>query len=319
MHPALSVIFFTTATGAGYGLLALLGLTGALGLLPPTFALGFVGLGSALALILSGLLVSTAHLGRPERSWRAFSQWRTSWLSREGLAAVVTFATATMFAAGWLLLGRLDGWVAVAGVLAAICAGLTVAATGMIYASLKPVIEWHSPFTAPGYVIFAGMTGLTLFNALLQIFGRGSSSLIALTALATVIGWGHKRIAWRHDAEVRNRQPTLASATGLGEGIVRSVEWPHTEENYLLKEMGFRIARKHADRLRAIMQILAFGLPMALLALAFFISGLPAIVLSLLAVPAQLAGMLIERWLFFAEATHTVTLYYGGAEGQRAA
>jgi sulfite dehydrogenase (quinone) subunit SoeC len=30
-----------------------------------------------------------------------------------------------------------------------------------------------------------------------------------------------------------------------------------------------------------------------------------------MAAMSQCAGMLIERWLFFAEATHTVTLYYG--------
>ena len=82
MHPALSVIFFTTASGAGYGLLALLGICAAAGLLPPDLALGLVGLGLALALISAGLLASTAHLGRPERAWRAFSQWRSSWLSR---------------------------------------------------------------------------------------------------------------------------------------------------------------------------------------------------------------------------------------------
>jgi DMSO reductase anchor subunit len=32
---------------------------------------------------------------------------------------------------------------------------------------------------------------------------------------------------------------------------------------------------------------------------------------SVLAAVAQFAGMLVERWLFFAEAKHTVTLYYG--------
>ena len=34
MHPAYSVIFFTTASGAGFGLIALLGVLGSLQLLP---------------------------------------------------------------------------------------------------------------------------------------------------------------------------------------------------------------------------------------------------------------------------------------------
>ena len=90
MHPAYSVILFTTASGAGYGLLVWLCLCGLFGLVPTERWLGIAGFGLAFALITAGLLSSTAHLGRPERAWRAFSQWRTSWLSREGVMAVAT-------------------------------------------------------------------------------------------------------------------------------------------------------------------------------------------------------------------------------------
>ena len=112
MHPAYSVIFFTTATGAGYGLLALLGVSAGFGLIDAGFWFRFVSLGLALALISAGLLSSAAHLGRPERAWRAFSQWRSSWLSREGVASVATFIPAGLFGIGWVLLGKDGGWVA---------------------------------------------------------------------------------------------------------------------------------------------------------------------------------------------------------------
>src|SRR5688572_28215268 len=124
MHPAYSIVFFTTATGAGYGLLALLGLLAAVGAVPPDFWLGLIGLGLALGLISAGLLSSTAHLGRPERAWRAVSQWRSSWLSREAVAALATFVPAGVLALGWVLLGRTDGLVAAAGVLAALGAAV---------------------------------------------------------------------------------------------------------------------------------------------------------------------------------------------------
>ena len=81
---------------------------------------------------------------------------------------------------------------------------------------------------------------------------------------------------------------------------MRSLDPPNTQENYLLREMGYRIARKHAARLRVIAVLLGFVAPIVLLA---FIPPVAAI--------AALLGLLIERWLFFAEATHTVTLYYG--------
>ena len=310
MHPAFSVVFFTTATGAGYGLLALLGLLGGFGVVPADFWLGLVGMALALGLIVAGLLSSTGHLGRPERAWRAFSQWRSSWLSREGVASVATFIPAALFGIGWAFLGRSGGWVAVAGLLAAAGAVVTVCTTGMIYASLKPIAQWHSRYTLPAYLIFAGMTGSVLANALLQGFNVGSSALLACALLATFVGWGWKLATWRHNDRLEIAT-TANTATGLAGGTVRSIEWPHTEENYLLKEMGFRIARKHSAKLRLITQALAFAAPAVLLAIVFFLPWPLGAIASVLTAVAQFAGMLVERWLFFAEAKHTVTLYYG--------
>ena len=310
MHPAFSVVFFTTATGAGYGLLALLGLLGGLGFIPADFWLGLVGMALAFGLIAAGLLSSTRHLGRPERAWRAFSQWRSSWLSREGLAAVATFIPACMFGIGWVFLGKSGGWVAAVGLLTAAGAVATVCTTGMIYASLKPIAQWHSRYTLPAYLTFATMTGSVLANALLQGFKLGSTAMLAWALLATLAGWGWKLATWRHND--RLEIPTTANtATGLAGGTVRSIEWPHTEENYLLKEMGFRIARKHSAKLRRIAQALAFAAPALLLAVALVAPWPLAALASALAALLQFAGMLVERWLFFAEAKHTVTLYYG--------
>src|SRR6266702_1302037 len=77
--------FFTTSSGVGYGLLAWIGLLAPIGALPLTRQFGAVSLLLALGCITAGLLSSTLHLGHPERAWRAISQWRSSWLSREGV------------------------------------------------------------------------------------------------------------------------------------------------------------------------------------------------------------------------------------------
>ncbi|ESY33656.1 MULTISPECIES: DmsC/YnfH family molybdoenzyme membrane anchor subunit [unclassified Mesorhizobium] len=311
MHPAFSVVFFTTATGAGYGLLALLGVLGGLGFIPAHFWLGLIGMGLALGLIAAGLLSSTGHLGRPERAWRAFSQWRSSWLSREGVSSVATFIPAGLFGIGWVFFGRTGGWMAIAGFLATIGAIVTVCTTGMIYASLKPIAQWHSPYTLPGYLIFSAMTGSVLLNALLQAFAISPTAVAVAALLLTLLGWGWKLATWRYN-DALEIATTANTATGLTGGTVRSLEWPHTEENYLLKEMGFRIARKHGAKLRLITQLLAFALPALLLLSVLFALPWPfAAVLSVLAAIVQFAGMLVERWLFFAEAKHTVTLYYG--------
>jgi DMSO reductase anchor subunit len=310
MHPAYSIVVFTTASGAGYGLLALLGLLAAAGAIPASFWLGLIGLGLALGLISAGLLASAAHLGRPERAWRAFSQWRSSWLSREAVAALATYVPAGLLGIGWVLLGRTDGWVAVAGLLAAIGAAVTVAMTGMIYASLKPIAQWHSPFTLPGYLIYAAMTGAVLLNALLQSLAAALAWPARLAIAATLLGWAWKAATWRHN-DALTGGTSANGATGLKGGRVSSIEWPHTEENFALKEMGYRIARKHAARLRRIVHAAAFALPLLLLAVAMVSSPLVAAAVSVLAALVQVAGMLVERWLFFAEARHTVSLYYG--------
>src|SRR5713226_5329706 len=138
MHPALSIIFFTTSSGAGFALLMLLGLGAPLGLLPPSAGFGLAGTAIAVLLAAGGLVSSAFHLGRPERAWRAFSQWRSSWLSREGVMAVATFIPAAVFAIGWIFFGATSGVIGLCGIFAAALAAATVFCTGMIYASLKP-------------------------------------------------------------------------------------------------------------------------------------------------------------------------------------
>jgi DMSO reductase anchor subunit len=315
VHPAFSIIVFTSASGAGYGLLALVGIFSAAGLLPSDRLFTAMALGVAIALIASGLLSSTAHLGRPERAWRAFSQWRSSWLSREAIASLFTFVPTGIFGAGRMLFDPAGAsgslWVAAAGIVMAVSAITTVFTTGMIYASLKPIAQWNSPLTTPGYLIFAIMSGAVLLNALLALDAAADRRIQGLTLIAIGLGWTWKWATWRYN-DARAVAATANSATGLADGTVRSIEWPHTQENYVLKEMGYRIARKHAAKLRMIAQLLAFAIPLAATATATAAAGsAAATTASLIAALAQAPGILVERWLFFAEAKHTVTLYYG--------
>lgn len=316
MNPALSIIVFTCASGAGYGLLAQVGFFSVAGLLPSDRWFTATALSVALALIACGLLSSTAHLGRPERAWRAFSQWRSSWLSREAVASLFTFVPTGVFGAGRVLFDATGAWVVAAGLIMAASAMATVFTTGMIYASLKPIAQWNSPLTTPGYLIFAVMSGAVLLNALVALDGLADVPIEALALVAIALGWIWKLATWRHNDAI-TVAATANSATGLAGGTVRSIEWPHTEQNYVLKEMGYRVARKHAAKLRRIAQLLAFAIPLAATAAALGAEG-AAKIASVAAVLAQAGGLLVERWLFFAEAKHTVTLYYG-LEGSKQA
>jgi DMSO reductase anchor subunit len=321
MHPAFSVIFFTTASGAGFGLWAWFGLLAMTGTLPPRVAsLLMLGVGAVLAG--AGLFASLAHLGQPQRAWRAFSQWRSSWLSREGIVAVASFAPAAWMA--WLVWtipspGPLDGSAGtvhhglfqLAGGLLVLLSLACVVCTAMIYASLKPIPAWRHPLVVPTYLVFSLFTGFLLFCALLGLSGTPLGNMVGLGALVgATLAWRLKRQAWQW-IDTGRMGVTRNAALGLPEGrTVRVFERPHTEANYLLMEMGYVLARKHAARLRSL-AVLLFALVPALLALPvwLFVHLDPAPWMTAAAVSA-LIGTAVERWLFFAEAKHLVTLYY---------
>lgn len=317
MHPALSVIFFTTLSGAGYGLwfwLAVWSLWS-----PPAghdeaFAyLGGLALGFVLVTV--GLLSSVLHLGQPLRAWRAFSQWRTSWLSREGVAALATYlpwlALTTLLALQSTGLGRVPAvvWTTLHLLLAA-GALATVACTAMIYASLRTIPAWSHPLVVPAYLGFALLTGGAWLWAVLALTGWSPRNGTLLPGLVVLVALVLVKLRYWHRLRRRALPADRASATGLcGAGEVKVFEHPHTEANYITREMAFVLARKHARALRLLALALFAVAPLLLfaLALAGMLPWAPA--LALLAL-AAMAGAFVERWLFFAEARHVVTLYY---------
>ena len=309
MHPAFSVIIFTTLSGAGYGLLSWAGLYAIAGHLPSGQLYGFTVMALSLGAVTVGLLSSTFHLGHPERAWRAFSQWRSSWLSREGVASCITYLPAAVFGIGWVFFGAVTGAWAAAGLIAALCSVATVICTAYIYRSLKTIPSWYNHWVVPNYVALSQMTGALLLAALSDLFGYRLPGLYFLSVAAIIAALACKLGYWRHiDSDAP--KSTLNTATGLP-GNVRLFEAPHTSENYLMKEMGYRIARKHAQKLRRIALVLAFLIPAGLIAIASLTGGVLPAVCSMVAAISAMAGVLTERWLFFAEAKHAVTLFYG--------
>jgi sulfite dehydrogenase (quinone) subunit SoeC len=316
MHPALSVIFFTTVSGMGYGLLFLLGLLLAIdpGLIGRTAALLLLATGAAFAA--AGLLSSMLHLGQPLRAWRAFSQWRSSWLSREGVAAMVGFAPIGALALClWHRASPLC--IRALGIAVLACAMLTVFCTARIYTSLKTIPRWRHRLVLPGYASFALLGGAAWLWMLLAVLHGSEELLRTDAALLVALGCAAcavlKHEYWK-SIDAAAPVASAETATGLGRfGNVRGVEAPHTEENYLTHEMGFVLARRHAARLRVIALVLFAVLPVAASAAAMTLFSPSAGALcAVVAVLAITAGTFVERWLFFAEAKHVVMLYYAG-------
>ncbi len=320
-------------SGTGYGLLFLLGALLALNpmLIGRNTALLTLVVGAIF--VAAGLLSSTLHLGQPQRAWRAFSQWRSSWLSREGVASVASFAP--ILALAWCLWrGTNANILRTFGALLAVLAAITVVCTARIYTCLKTIPAWHNRYVLPGYLLMGLLGGVVWLEALLAFaapawFGYDdlkrvivpvtnnlalqwlcSSAIVLLASTIFLL----KYFYWRHiDAATPTSTPE--SVTGLGRfGKVRSVEAPHTEENYLTHEMGFVLARKHAAKLRCI-SLMLIGLIPAVFALSATLGAtywfVATPVFATLAALCVTAGLFVERWLFFAEGKHVVMLYYG--------
>jgi DMSO reductase anchor subunit len=288
MHPAPSVIFFSTFSGLGFGLLIFLGL----GMPATTGFNAFIFLAIAYLLAVGGLISSTFHLGHPERALKAFSQWRTSWLSREAWCAVAALVLMAVYGAGLVFFEQ--RWTPL-GVLGALASLGTVFTTSMIYGQLKTVPRWNSPLTPANFISLCIAGGALLAGQIVP-----AVALLALAGAIQIATW------LRGDSAFANSGTTIQTATGLGHiGSVRAFESPHTGTNYLLREFVHEVGRKHAHKLRIIAIMLMAVLPVVLLLLPF------NHVLALFAVLAHVGGVLTARWLFFAQAEHVVGLYYG--------
>ncbi|NNK78706.1 MAG: dimethyl sulfoxide reductase anchor subunit [Litoreibacter sp.] len=289
MHPAPSIIFFTVFSGLGFGMLTFLGL----GKPDVSGFTAFVFFAIAFALAVAGLAASAFHLGNPQRALKAFTQWRSSWLSREACLSVAALSVMAFYAIGVV---RFDNRIPALGLIGAGLSLLTVFTTSMIYAQLKTVPRWNQ-WSTPALFLLYALTGGAFLTGQTSILNWLFPALTLMQIFAWVQG----------DKLFADSGTTLETATGLGHiGKVRLFEAPHTSGNYLTKEMVHVVGRKHVPILRVIGLLSLSVLPWAGLTLLPFNH-----VLALVTVLLHIIGAVTIRWLFFAQAEHTVGLYYG--------
>ena len=300
MKPALSVIFFTVSSGAGLGLLVWLLIASLMGnhirMDATTF---YKGAALAALLITAGLISSTLHLANRKNAIYALTRFKTSWLSREGLLAVLLYPLAALHLAalhfGYPQLPPITLWTLVALSIAILYC------TGMIYGCLRTVPRWNTWLTPAKYVLFGLMSGAVLLPAVLSLrpaevgpIGKPMMAIFLL-ALGLIL---YLAYLLKHP---RNTH-TINDALGFKQGNVRLLDAGHSHGTFLTNEFGFVLARDKARLLRWIAIVCAFIVPLVLcwFTKAFWAASIIC-----------LAGLLVERWLFFAEAEHVVRLYHG--------
>jgi DMSO reductase anchor subunit len=307
MNPAFSVVFLTTLSGAGQGLLiALFGVEMAerLGLIaassapPPMF---FV-LGAALAVVLGGLglLASFFHLGHPERAWRAIAMWRNSWLSRECLALPVFLAGAFAYGvAHWFG----SPWSLAIGALGVLASAVLFVCTSMIYACLRFLQEWATPLTMINFVLLGCASGFTFATACAARFAPSLVAGLAVCAgVLTLAGCASR---------VLRPKSTVQSATGIKSAKLEQKSRGFTAGAFNLREFFHGKTPQTLQRIKWTFLVGAFAVPLVLIALGGSVASIALSFWLLCAACAvQYAGLVAERWFFFAEARHPQNLYY---------
>ena len=322
MHPAFSVIFLTTLIGVGQGMFLAL-FTGqsyaAVHLVPTQDSAAFYGIGAIIALVflIGGLIASVFHLGRPERAWRAAAQWRTSWLSREVIALpavmalVFVYAVMHYFGLDTVLYTSKAGTTLqlslVVGTVGVIATFVLFICTGMIYAAIKFLQEWACSLTIVNYLLLGTASGFTLTAAFAsvnapELLGLYGSWAIIITAVAFITRGGslirNARIKAKSTIQTAigiRHTKIQQKSMGMQGGAVNTRDFFHHKTASFMKiiKWGFLV--------------MVFPLPIILLSMGMA-SGNTGTLLGAFLI--QYAGLIAERWFFFAQANHPQNLYY---------
>jgi DMSO reductase anchor subunit len=308
MNPAFSVIFLTTLCGVGQGLFLALFTVEAgarFGVLPLPASGFFVG-GSllSLAFLAAGLIASFWHLGHPERAWRAIARWRTSWLSRECLALPAFMAAVFFYGAARYTTSAAAPWLGLLGVV--LCVVLFVC-TAMIYACIKFLQEWHTPLTVVNYIVLGCASGFMLATAFAAVAAPVLAAPLGAGAIVlTVAGLAVRAATLMRNTRLRHKS-TLQSAIGVKHPRIAQIAQGSIGGSFNTREFFHGRARTTLRAVKWLFLGLAFVLPVALVCAGLATASV-AVLIAAFAV--QYAGLLLERWFFFAQANHPQNLYY---------
>ena len=323
MKPPISVVFLTTLIGVGQGLFLALFTQQSYALfdLLPQQDARFYGWGSLLALLftMAGLIASFFHLGRPERAWRSAAQWRTSWLSREVIVLPAFMGMLFLYGAAHLsgvdpVLVTLPSGLGIhatviLGGIATILSFALFVCTGMIYACLRFLQEWHSPLTVVNFILLGGASGFTLATLYAAVCAPSQVGFLGAWAIIiTLLGLlGRSASLWRN-ARIRPKS-TTQTAIGIKHPRIVQKSQGAMGGSFNTREFFHGKSELFVSRMKAGFLLFAFALPLLMLAANL---SYASILLLCAAFVSQYVGLWAERWYFFAEARHPQNLYYQG-------
>lgn len=306
MKPAASIVLFTTLAGTAQGIAVVLAATTLAGKAPAAAMPAMLWV--VTAMLLAALTASFFHLGHPLRAWRAVLMWRTSWMSREVIVLPVFIAIVGAWASLSTIAPAQHGAIEVLAWLSIAGAFLLWYCTAMIYACIRFIQEWAHPLTVINYITLGIMSGLVTSGAMAVLAGdRGFAAVIGAWAVAsTALAWFTRALSLRRNVRLKPKS-TVQSATGINSSRVVQKSMGMTGGSFNTREFFHGASAAVFRMSRVGFQVLAFGLPLLLLAWAVLDESALAWLLAFL---SQGLGLLAERWFFFAQARHPQNIYY---------
>lgn len=314
MHPEMSLVLLTVLAGAGQGIFILLVALEALfynsGTLPSDYILASAA--ASFVLQAAGIIMSTSHLGNPQRGWRAILMLKNSWLSREVLTLSLSAGAVVLYALLFYFKASADILLAVG--LAGVAANIGFyMASSMVYASVKFIKEWANAFTPANFLLFGATSG---FGAGLSVlhFTHAEASLISgvtrLLIVLAVVSLIMKALAYRYNAKAYI-SVNIKNAVGINDPDIKLMDMGTSYSHYNTMEYSCHVSEQGVRTMKNLVLVIAFAVPLLLWSIsASAYADRYSALLSTLAAVSMIAGLVLERRLFFIQGNNLQNLYY---------
>jgi len=177
----------------------------------------------------------------------------------------------------------------------------------MIYACIRFLQEWASPYTPANFVLMGCASGMTLAAAIAAALAPHLARPFAFWAIALATAALAVRIA----SIARNARlkpgSTLQTAIGVRDPVVRQVSQGFTAGAFNTREFFHGRSFRFMQAVRFTFPLLAFIVPTILVGVGI---AWESIGLLATACAVQYLGLVMERWYFLADANHPQNLYY---------
>lgn len=305
MKPAPQLLVLTIGQGLAGGLVVALAVLWSIYPMPRADADALVLMALVTAAI--GGVASFFHMHHMQAARYILRRLKTSWLSREALTTGL-FGGALAVLVAWTLFFSPHGWPYLTWLWVTVAfALLAMWVTAMLYATIPAMLSWHTPVTVLSLLSVGLLSGTVASAFIVPLdfppFRVFTVALMVLGLWTLVV----KLLHWRHFHEAHGRL-RAETGTGLPFAPYRLQDTGTTKPPYRMQTQVWPVipdGQRHAVSVAVVVLLVLAPVLFLILRLTTHVA-----VWGPLAGLTVLAGTAAERWLFFADATHSSRVFF---------